>query len=101
MGLRDPLDEGLSQELGARVAPVDPRFLAAALGDGRDAGELLERGGVGKALAPFAERHEEARGERRTCARERREELVVGQLRRQVSDLGVEALDGLRDGAEL
>ena len=70
MDLADPLDEGLAQEGGARPAPVDPVLVAAALGDRRDAGVLLERGGVGEALAPLAEGGEQPRGEDRASARQ-------------------------------
>lgn len=54
-GLPDPFDEGLAQEGGAAIAPVDGGLVAAAFGDGRHASILLERGGVGEALSAFAE----------------------------------------------
>ena len=59
-GAGDPLDEGLAKEGRARPAPVDPVLVAAAFGDGRDAGVLLEGGGVGEALALLAEGGEQA-----------------------------------------
>ena len=79
-GLPDPLDEGLSEEGGALIAPVDPGLVAAAFGDGGDAGVLLERGGVWEALAALAEGHEQARGKGGASARQGAEESVVGQL---------------------
>jgi hypothetical protein len=42
---RGPLHEGLSQALGTLEPPVDPGLLAAACGDGRDAGVLWQGGG--------------------------------------------------------
>jgi hypothetical protein len=61
-GLPYPLDEGLSEEGGALITPVDGGLVAAALGDGGDAGVLLERGGIREALAALAEGDEEAGG---------------------------------------
>ena len=49
-GLADPLDEGLAEKRGARVAPVHPALVATALGDGSYAGILLQCGGVWEAL---------------------------------------------------
>jgi hypothetical protein len=43
---------------------MEPRLVAAALGDGRDAGVLLESGGVRKAFAALAECDEEPGRER-------------------------------------
>ena len=42
---------------------MDPVLVAAALGDGRDAGVLLEGGRVGEAVALLAEGGEQPRGE--------------------------------------
>src|SRR4051812_15630974 len=100
-GLADPLDEGLTQEGWAGVAPVHPAFVAAALGDGRDTGILLQGCGVGKALASFTEGNEEPRSKSRHSAGQRGEELVVGQRRRKLGDRGVEALDSDRYSAQL
>lgn len=61
-GLANQLDEGLTEELGAEEAPVDPTFVAAALGDGRDADVLLYGGGVREALAALAEGSEQPPG---------------------------------------
>jgi hypothetical protein len=43
-GLPDPFYEGLAEEGGAAIAPMDGGFVATALGDWSDAGVLLERG---------------------------------------------------------
>jgi hypothetical protein len=47
-GAGGPLHEGLSEEGGAGPSPVDPVFVAASLGDGRDAHAFLHRGRVAK-----------------------------------------------------
>ena len=54
-GLPDPFDEGLAEEGGAAIAPVDGGLVATAFGDRRHAGVLLQRGGVGEALTALAE----------------------------------------------
>ena len=54
-GAGDPLDERLAQERRARPAPVDPVLVAAALGDGRDAGISLNLGGALITLTLFTE----------------------------------------------
>ena len=100
-GLSDPFDEGLAEEGGAPIAPVDGGLVAAAFGDGSDAGVLLERGGVWEALAALAKGDEEAWGERCSGAREGAKERVVGQSRSELADLVVEAVDGGAGGAEL
>ena len=46
-GLCGPLDEGLTDEFAAGVAPMSPGFLAALLDYGGDAGGLLEPGLAG------------------------------------------------------
>jgi hypothetical protein len=79
-GLPNPLDEGLSEEGGALIAPVDGGLVAAAFGDGGDAGVLLERGGIWEALTALAEGDEEAWGKGGASARQGAEESVVGQL---------------------
>jgi hypothetical protein len=50
-----PLHERLAQKLGALGTPVDPGLLAAAFGDGRDPGILLQSGGGRIPLALFPE----------------------------------------------
>ena len=80
---------------------MHPAFVAAALGDGRDTGILLQGCGVGKALASFTEGNEEPRSESRPGAGQRSEELVVGQRRCKLGDRGVEALDSDRYSAQL
>jgi hypothetical protein len=59
-GLGHPLDEGLAEEGRAGVAPMDPAFVATALGDRSDTGVLLEGGGVRESLAVLTKRHEQA-----------------------------------------
>jgi hypothetical protein len=49
---------------------MDPVLVAAALGDGSDADVLLEGGGIGVAIALFAERSQEPRREDRPRARQ-------------------------------
>jgi hypothetical protein len=71
-GLPDPFNEGLSEESGAPIAPVDGGLVAAAFGDGSDARVLLERGGVWEALAVLTEGNEEARCEGSAGARRAR-----------------------------
>ena len=89
-GLPDPLDEGLAQEGGARVTPVDPGLLAAAFGYRRDSCVLLKRGSVRKAFAPLSEGDEQPRCERRARTGQGAKELEVGQRRAKVGDLFVE-----------
>jgi putative addiction module component (TIGR02574 family) len=72
---------------------VQPGLVAAALGDGRHTRVLLQSGGVGKALASLAKSDQKPRHESRSSARQRSEELVVGQRGRKVGDRGVVALD--------
>ena len=60
-GLSDPFDEGLAQKRGAGPAPMHPGLVAAAFGDGRDAGVLLKCGGVREALAALTESNEQTR----------------------------------------
>jgi hypothetical protein len=69
-GLPHPLDEGLAEKGGALITPVDGGLVAAAVGDGGDAGVLLERGGVREALAALAEGDEEALAFIVSCGRE-------------------------------
>jgi hypothetical protein len=59
---------------------VDGGLVAAAFGDGGDAGVLLDRGGVWEALAALAEGDEEERSEGGAGARQGAEEGIVGQL---------------------
>ena len=69
-----------------------PAFVAAALDDRRDAGVVLQSRGIRKPLT-LPERRKQSRGHGGTGPRQSGEELVVGQLGRQVGDLGVEASD--------
>src|SRR5688572_1485245 len=50
-----PLDEGLSQKLGADEAPVNPVLLAAPFGDGCDADVLLNGCRAREPLSSFPE----------------------------------------------
>jgi hypothetical protein len=100
-GLAYPLDEGLAEEGGALIAPVDGGFVAAAFGDGGNAGVLLDGGGVWEALTALAEGDEEAWSEGCASAWQGAEEGVVGQLGGELADLVVEAVDGSAGGAEL
>jgi hypothetical protein len=100
-GLPDPLDEGLAEEGGALIAPVNGGLVAAAFGDEGDAGALLDRGSVWEALTALAEGDEEARGKGGASARQGAEESVVGQLGSELGDLVVEAVDGSAGGAQL
>ena len=50
-----PLHERLAQKLRALETPVDPGLLAAAFGDGRDPGILLQSGGGRIPFALFPE----------------------------------------------
>jgi hypothetical protein len=100
-GLAHPFDEGLAEEGGTLIAPVDEGLVAAAFGDGGDAGVLLDRGGVWEALTALAEGDEEACSEGSTSARQGTEEGVVGQLGGEFGDLVVEAVDGGSGGAQL
>jgi hypothetical protein len=62
---------------------------------------VLLRCNVWKPLTPLTEGHEQPRGERGSCARQRLEELVVRQGRTQTGDLVIEAFDGGAHGAKL
>src|SRR5687768_14996544 len=59
-GLAHPLDKGLAQECRTTPAPMDPRLVSAAFGHGRYARVLLERCGIGEAVAALTEGHEQA-----------------------------------------
>jgi hypothetical protein len=102
--LAHPFDESLALEGWAREAPVDPALVAAALGDGSDADVLLQGRRVREALSSFTEGHQQTRSQSGTGTGERVEELVVGELGAERSDLCIEAFDGgvhsteLRDG---
>jgi len=63
--LAHPFDEGLAQKRRTTLAPMDPRLVSAAFGDGCDTRVLLERCGIGEAFAALTEGHEQARGQRR------------------------------------
>jgi hypothetical protein len=80
---------------------VDPGFVAAALGDGRNARVLLKRGGGREALAALTEGDQEPRRESRSSAWQCPKELVVGQFGAEPGDLDVEALDGGAGSAQL
>ncbi len=67
-GLARPFDEGLAQEFRALPAPVHPALLAAALGDRRDAGVLLQFISALEALTLLAECSQQARRQMRTCS---------------------------------
>ena len=54
-GKGGPFHEGLAQELGALQPPMDPRLVAAALGDRSNPRLALELAGTGVALALLAE----------------------------------------------
>ena len=100
-GFAGPFHEGLSEELRALEAPVDPTRVPTAFGDRRNARILLEVGGGGIALALFAKGDEETRGEDGTGAWERLKEGEVGMGRGQLRDGVVEVLDRLQGGTEL
>src|SRR5688572_9417641 len=88
-GLADPLDEGLAQKRWTSPAPVDPGLVPAAFGHGRDASVLLERRSAWEAFAELTKCCKEARRERRTGTGQGAEDLVVGQLGADGSDLDV------------
>src|SRR5262245_59434746 len=60
--LGSPFDEGLAEELGAGVAPMNDARVAAALGHRSDARISLQCSGVREALSAFAKRGKETWG---------------------------------------
>src|SRR5579863_4161773 len=78
-GLARPFDEGLAQEFRALPAPVHPALLAAALGDRRDAGVLLQFISALEALTLLAECSQQARRQMRTCSGQAVKQVEVGQ----------------------
>src|SRR6185369_12484790 len=80
---------------------MHPGLVATSFSDWRNAGVLLKGGGIGEALTALTEGHEEPWRERRASARQRTEEVVVGQRGAEPSDLVVKALYGGASSPEL
>jgi hypothetical protein len=78
-----------------------PALVAAALGDWGDADVLLEGSSVWEPFSALTEGNQQARSECGPSTGERVEELKVGELGAERSDLGVEAFDCGVDGVEL
>lgn len=82
-------------------SPVDPVFLATALGDRRDADISLNLGGTPITLALFTEGDEQSGGEVCTGTRQRAKQGVVGQGLADGRDLDIEAVDCPQRHAQL
>jgi hypothetical protein len=76
-------------------------LVAAALGDGGDAGVALNLGGALITLALFTEGGEQSRGKGCTGTRQRSKQGIVGQGLADAGDLGIEALEGPQPRAQL
>jgi hypothetical protein len=100
-GCAGPFHEGLSKQLRALEAPVDPARTPTTFGDGGKARILLELRGVGIALALFAKGDEEPRGEDGTGAWEGVKAREVGMGWRELRHGAVKRPDRLQGGAEL
>src|SRR4029434_11073310 len=96
-----PLHKRLSEECGALEAPVDPAFLAAAFGDRRDAGVLLELGGGGIAFALLAKGDKEAGSEDGSGTWEGLAQGKVGVALGARGDGSVKMLDGVQGDTKL
>jgi hypothetical protein len=81
--------------------PVHPARVATALGDGGEAGELLDFGRALRALARLAEGRQQPWGVHGSRARQGTEPCVVRPCGRMWRDLQVEALEGLEHDASL
>ena len=92
-GLARPFDEGLAQERRALPAPVHPALLAAALGNRRDAGVLLQFISAFEAVTLLAKRSQQARRQMRTCTGQAVKQVEVGQRPCDCRDLPVEHVD--------
>jgi hypothetical protein len=75
--------------------------MAAAFGDGSNAGISLEFVRGEEALALFAEGREQPWSESGAATREGIEQCIVRQCPADGTDLGVEALNGLKSNAQL
>ncbi len=76
-------------------------LVAATFGDGRDAGVLLECGGVSETVALLSERREQPRGEDPASTGQILEEPEVGELLTATCDLLVQPCDAGRHSAKL
>src|SRR4029434_3097271 len=96
-----PLDNGFVPERRTLEAPVPPGLLATPFGHWRNPGIFLEVGGGGRAVALFAEGHEQPRGEDGPRAWESLEQGEIGMALRALRDGGVKISEGLQGGMEL
>src|SRR5208282_5880963 len=85
-GATGELVQGLAEKPRTSPTPVDPAALAAALGDGSDARELLHLDRAGEALAVGAEGRQKARGQGRPGPRETIPQGVIGVGRKEFGD---------------
>src|SRR4029450_11766268 len=81
--LSGKLMKGLPQEFRTRQAPVNPTTVAALLGDGCNAGELLHFTGAFKSTAVGAKRGQESWSQRRSCSRKTSKQSRIIMLVKQ------------------
>ena len=97
-GLAGPFDEGLSPEFVTGIAAVDVKHSATLFGDGSDAAEFLDGGGVLEGVAVGAEEGEKSGGEGGASSGEGGENRCVLVLGGRLFDKLVESLDAGTEG---
>lgn len=96
-----PFDEGLAQEFGALKSAMHPALVAAALGDGRDAGVFLQVLGMGVPVALLTEGDQESGSVYRAGTGEVGEEREVFMGLGELGDARIEGFDGFEGDPEL